>query len=689
MANLKHLAILKQGVAAWNQYRKVGFSFREVNLQGVNFQEANLQGVNLKGANLQRANLQGVNLKGANLKEANLQRANLKEADLQRANLQEADLQGANLWAANLQRANLKEANLQDLNFRRFNIEEANLQGANLQRANLQGANLQRANLQGANLQKANLQGANLQKANLQEANLQEANLQGVNLQEANLQEANLQEANLQGANLGGTKINSATQLASKWHLVWQIQNFGAQNRDLRGADLRGADLRGIDFRKTDLRGADLRGADLRGIDFSGVNLREIKIDSATQLAPKWRLVWRILNQGRRHLNSKKADFREVDFQGADLRGVDFQHVNLSGANLRATNLSGANFYMANLSRADLRVADLGGANLNDAQLNRANLSRAHLKQTKALEADFTQAIFTGACIEDWNINSKTQLAGAVCDYIYLKSHKQKRRPHSSQFAPGDFAKLFQIVAETLDLVFTNGIEWSAFLAAFQQLQQEVQSDELTVQAIEKKSGGAFVIRVEVPADSNKAEIEKYLKREYNLRLKVMEQEYRAKLQAKNEHIIRYRQNSANMTEIVKLLANRPIHVETNAVANNHSDNLDFQGANIPGGVAAKNYGNMVETQHNYAPEQKQNLAEAAAEIQQLLNVLDRSYPADLPTDTQAEIEVAVKGISKDPALKKRVVAALKEGGMKALETFTDSPYVSILVAAYKGWHKG
>ncbi|MDJ1174390.1 hypothetical protein [Roseofilum capinflatum] len=82
----------------------------------------------------------------------------------------------------------------------------------------------------------------------------------------------------------------------------------------------------------------------------------------------------------------------------------------------------------------------------------------------------------------------------------------------------------------------------------------------------------------------------------------------------------------------------------------------------------------------------KQSLADSAAEIQQLLQLLNRSYPEDLPAETQAEIEVAVNGIEKNPALKERVMAALKAGGVEALKELTDNAYVNIFVAAYEGF---
>src|SRR5215208_5696668 len=164
MAGPSHLAILKEGVKAWNEWRA------QNPLSTPDFTEAHLQ----------KADLPGVNLQGADLQRADLRGANLQEADFRRANLQEADLQAAILDGANLQ--------------------EADLRGANLQEATLQGAILLVAILEGTNLQAAILDGANLQAVDLRRANLQEADLQAAILQGANLQEATLPGATLPGA---------------------------------------------------------------------------------------------------------------------------------------------------------------------------------------------------------------------------------------------------------------------------------------------------------------------------------------------------------------------------------------------------------------------------------------------------------------------------------------------------------
>ena len=194
MANPQHLELLRQGVDAWNEWRKKEPSICP----------------DLLGANLSEANLFGANLSGANLNAVGLFRANLGEADLCRAGLS-----GANLGDADLSRANLSGANLTLAYLRRANLHRANLAGAGLTRAdfwgaNVRGANLSGTNLQEANLHRANLAGADLTRADLSNANIEAADLRGANLHEATLHGANLRAANLCGANLGWAILNGA-----------------------------------------------------------------------------------------------------------------------------------------------------------------------------------------------------------------------------------------------------------------------------------------------------------------------------------------------------------------------------------------------------------------------------------------------------------------------------------------------
>ena len=118
MANSEHLATLKRGVAAWNEWRE-----REPtvwpDLLGADLPEAKLDGVNLQNANLLGANLEGASLEGAKLRNANL-----KEANLRRASLVGADLREANLYKARLQQAKLGRADLVHVSLIKAEIEE-------------------------------------------------------------------------------------------------------------------------------------------------------------------------------------------------------------------------------------------------------------------------------------------------------------------------------------------------------------------------------------------------------------------------------------------------------------------------------------------------------------------------------------------------------------------------------------
>jgi uncharacterized protein YjbI with pentapeptide repeats len=166
MANQKHLDKLKEGVEAWNQWRR---------------EHPDIQ-----------PDLSGANLNGAKLSEIDLSGVQLKESTLREVDLSWADLSQTNLYYANLNRANLSKADL----------HEAALIGANLNEADLSGANLNWAVLIGAQLE-----GVNLTETYLSRADLTGANLSRANLITATLVQTNLSEANLTGCFVHGTSV--------------------------------------------------------------------------------------------------------------------------------------------------------------------------------------------------------------------------------------------------------------------------------------------------------------------------------------------------------------------------------------------------------------------------------------------------------------------------------------------------
>ena len=94
MADDPHLAVLKQGVAAWNEWRAAHAAGRP------DFSSASLRGLDLAkvdfaGVNLRKADLRGTTLSGAVLIDADLAGANFFKAALDGADLSGANLIGA------------------------------------------------------------------------------------------------------------------------------------------------------------------------------------------------------------------------------------------------------------------------------------------------------------------------------------------------------------------------------------------------------------------------------------------------------------------------------------------------------------------------------------------------------------------------------------------------------------------
>ena len=101
MANDEHVALLKQGVAAWNAWRDKNPDIRP-DLVAADLSEADLNGADLVAADLSAANLSEADLNGADLRAANLRAANLSAADLSAANLEAAILVDTDLTGADL-----------------------------------------------------------------------------------------------------------------------------------------------------------------------------------------------------------------------------------------------------------------------------------------------------------------------------------------------------------------------------------------------------------------------------------------------------------------------------------------------------------------------------------------------------------------------------------------------------------
>lgn len=270
-------------------------------------------------------------------------------------------------------------------------------------------------------------------------------------------------------------------------------------------------------------------------------------------------------------IDLSQADLSQADLSQADLRFADLRSANLNNARLRSAKLSSAYLSYANLSFADLSSADLSSAPLNCADLsyanlNCANLSDANLDESQVLYTDFTQATLTGACIADWQIGSSTILEDVKCDYIFrtyddIEYEFLGRLPvdPESTFALGEFTQRFQIIAsalEPIDITFTEGIDWQAFLQAFRDLRVSRPNEDISIQGMERK-GDAFVVRLEVEAEADKAAIETEVKQRYAHQLVALEAQYQERLRLQSDEIATYRQTQSSLLHIVQTMAEK------------------------------------------------------------------------------------------------------------------------------------
>ncbi|NDJ17145.1 pentapeptide repeat-containing protein [Myxacorys almedinensis] len=292
------------------------------------------------------------------------------------------------------------------------------------------------------------------------------------------------------------------------------------------GTRFRNADLTDATFTQARLNSTDMSNATLTQTNFyQAKHLDRAKVQNTILADPQIRALVTTHQGG--HTSYARRDLRGANLAGADLRGAD-------------------------LSQADLSDATLAGA-----CLAHANLTRAH-----AIATTFRHATLTGACIEAWNIDSTTELEQVVCDYVYLRHPQHERRPSSGTFAPGDFADLFQEMIHTIDLLFRNGINQKVFNYSLHQLRVENDGIVLSIRSLEQKRNGAVVVRVDVPAEADKAKLHADFTHYYGLALQATEAKYQAELRAKDEQIGLYREQLADWKDVAQVMAARPAQTE-------------------------------------------------------------------------------------------------------------------------------
>ena len=85
---------------------------------------------------------------------------------------------------------------------------------------------------------------------------------------------------------------------------------------------------------------------------------------------------------------------------------------------------------------------------------------------------------------------------------------------------------------------------------------------------------------------------------------------------------------------------------------------------------------------------QQQNLAEAARDIQELLEQLEKTYPSETTMDRMKIATEVITHIDNHPTKAQKIFSAIKAGGVAAVEQLLNHPASSFVIAALNDWQK-
>lgn len=83
-----------------------------------------------------------------------------------------------------------------------------------------------------------------------------------------------------------------------------------------------------------------------------------------------------------------------------------------------------------------------------------------------------------------------------------------------------------------------------------------------------------------------------------------------------------------------------------------------------------------------------QDLSQAAVDIQELLEQLDKTYNTNTTTGKMTIATQAIEQIDNDANLTQKIISAVKSGSISALESLIDHPAASFFIAALEDWQQ-
>ena len=452
------------------------------------------------------------------------------------------------------------------------------------------------------------------------------------------------------GGGVEWIQVAGAVLAVGLFLLVWYInyRSFKYEHPlllPLRQLSLKFASWGGTNFENAVLVETDFSGADLTHTRFTGSKLIRCTFHHAKNL----------------HLaNTLNTPLEPLAVRQLLLDGRttvrDFAYLNLRGITFAGLDLRGCNFHHADLSEADMR-----GCNLSDCDFTEA----------MALGTLLDNAIFTGAILDNWSVDKHTQFNGAHCRFVYLKRDKSEKNPQQGEFKDGDFAKLYQEIANTVDFIAHTPAELQALLRAIEKIKAE--GGDIFIQQMERKAD-SVVLRVqsEGNVEPDKAAIYAEVQQEKEIELKAIKQEYEQKLLAQQHELEKEQIRREAKTEQVDLLAgllhktiDKPVFANAGTIGElNMTDNSrTISNSTLQNSSANLGDNSTVSNSLQQLPDSQ---GELKAVLLQLVALLEKAQVAEqdkqsVRQEIQNLAEIAVKPAEERKSTDSKVITTLKD----------------------------
>jgi len=225
----EHLAILEEGVDAWNRWRAghpdVRPAFTDLVLANRDFRGYDFRGTSFLRVLLNDSDLRGADCEGARFDESRLINVDLRQTRMKACSLLGATLSHAKLAGLDLTLTNFSDADCWDADFSSADLSGATMQRAKLNDAKLVATTLHRTDMTSAILHMADLSHADLREAELSVAQLIAATARDANFTGASLQVAIVVNCDFTGATLSGARIFGLS--------AWNVELAGAKQEDM------------------------------------------------------------------------------------------------------------------------------------------------------------------------------------------------------------------------------------------------------------------------------------------------------------------------------------------------------------------------------------------------------------------------------------------------------------------------